>query len=232
MSDPILIGHRGAMAEITENTMASFLRAVDVGAAMVEFDVHLSADGKAVVIHDPTIDRVADESSPIRSGTVADLPWSALSTVVLRGGHAIPTLDEVLDGVGVPMLLEIKAPAAVEAVLAAVRGRDIDWALSRIISFGTEALARVRELAPALPIAPITTTVDEEYWALADRLRAETISTVHWESVPAAVVDRAHETGRTVTAGGLGLEDLALFRRIGIDGFCTDDPRTVADDLR
>ena len=52
-----VIGHRGASHEAPENTMAAFTRALDLGADGIEFDVHLTRDGHAVVIHDVTLDR-------------------------------------------------------------------------------------------------------------------------------------------------------------------------------
>jgi glycerophosphoryl diester phosphodiesterase len=51
------VGHRGASAYAPENTVAAFDEAVRLGARAVEFDVRVSADGVAVVIHDETVDR-------------------------------------------------------------------------------------------------------------------------------------------------------------------------------
>lgn len=49
---PKIIAHRGYSAKAPENTMASFKKAVEFGASAIEFDLHLSADGKLVVHHD------------------------------------------------------------------------------------------------------------------------------------------------------------------------------------
>ncbi len=56
-SRPLLLGHRGARAvkSIPENTIASFDRALADGCDGFEFDVRLTADGEAVVYHDPKI---------------------------------------------------------------------------------------------------------------------------------------------------------------------------------
>src|SRR5688572_14978165 len=51
------VGHRGAMGLRPENTLESFDLAFDLGAHMVELDVHLSKDGHPVVIHDDTLAR-------------------------------------------------------------------------------------------------------------------------------------------------------------------------------
>jgi glycerophosphoryl diester phosphodiesterase len=55
MSRPLLLGHRGARAvrSLSENTIASFDRALADGCDGFEFDVRLTADGEAVVCHDP-----------------------------------------------------------------------------------------------------------------------------------------------------------------------------------
>lgn len=52
---PLLLGHRGARAvkSIPENTFESFDRALSDGCDGFEFDVRLTADGEAVICHDP-----------------------------------------------------------------------------------------------------------------------------------------------------------------------------------
>lgn len=55
-----IIAHRGARSLAPENTLAAFRMAALAGADMVEFDVHLSADGVPVVIHDDTLERTTD----------------------------------------------------------------------------------------------------------------------------------------------------------------------------
>lgn len=57
MSRPLLLGHRGARAvkSTPENTIASFDRALADGCDGFEFDVRLTADGEAVVCHDPKV---------------------------------------------------------------------------------------------------------------------------------------------------------------------------------
>jgi glycerophosphoryl diester phosphodiesterase len=49
------IGHRGASKEFRENTLPAFQRAIELGADGVELDVHVTADGVAVVHHDPGV---------------------------------------------------------------------------------------------------------------------------------------------------------------------------------
>ena len=63
-----MIAHRGASAELPENTLPAFERAIELGADFVELDVHARADGELVVTHDaprrraplPTLAEVLD----------------------------------------------------------------------------------------------------------------------------------------------------------------------------
>jgi glycerophosphoryl diester phosphodiesterase len=57
---PLRIAHRGARGLAPENTIDAFRKAVELGSDMIEFDVHLSRDGHAVVVHDDTLVRCSD----------------------------------------------------------------------------------------------------------------------------------------------------------------------------
>lgn len=118
-----VIGHRGAAAHAPENTLPSFEVALRQGADALELDVHLSADGVPVVIHDPTLDRTTDGR-----GGVAALPLERIRaadagarftrdggrTFPYRGrGISVPPLAEVVRSFpSVPLLIEVKAARA------------------------------------------------------------------------------------------------------------------------
>lgn len=58
VAHPIVIGHRGAAGDYPENTLLSFEAALADGAAVLESDVHLTADGVPILLHDPGLERV------------------------------------------------------------------------------------------------------------------------------------------------------------------------------
>ena len=75
--------HRGASGYRPENTMEAFELAIKQGADGIELDVHTSADGELIVMHDETVDRVTDKTGLIKDMTLAqvrrtkwDLPCS------------------------------------------------------------------------------------------------------------------------------------------------------------
>lgn len=117
-----VVGHRGVAAHAPENTMESFRQALDAGAECVEFDVHLSADGVPVVIHDVTLDRTTDATGAVASLPAARIRSADAGARFTRDGQSypyrgrgvhVPTLEEVLRDLGdVPLLIEIKTGRA------------------------------------------------------------------------------------------------------------------------
>ncbi|HET6671163.1 MAG TPA: glycerophosphodiester phosphodiesterase family protein [Pyrinomonadaceae bacterium] len=70
---PLIIGHRGASALAPENTLAAFRRAIADGADGIEFDVRLSRDGVAVVVHDATLERTGSQKHRVSDLTADEL---------------------------------------------------------------------------------------------------------------------------------------------------------------
>ena len=106
--------HRGLHnSERAENSMSAFKAAVDAGYG-IELDIRLSKDGKLVVFHDDTLDRVCG-----REGKVIDFTAEELAGFKLRGTEdGIPLFSDVLKLVDgkVTLLVEIKEDAGVSAV--------------------------------------------------------------------------------------------------------------------
>jgi glycerophosphoryl diester phosphodiesterase len=151
----IVYAHRGAAAERPENTLASFRRALELGADALETDVHLTADGAIVAIHDPDGARVAGVERAISRSTLAEVKaWDAGYVFVNdRGerpfagqGHRIATLDEILGDLGdVRVNIDLKAdePKLALRFIEVVRRHDAE---GRVVaaSFGRGPLRRLR----------------------------------------------------------------------------------------
>lgn len=146
---PPVIGHRGAAGLAPENTLASFERAADLGCAMVEFDVRLSADHVPVVFHDDTLDRCTSAGGPVSARTA-----DALQDL------NIPTLAQVLALClrrGLAVNIEIKPDRGAEAATAraALEAAGALWPGDRlpplISSFRRTSLAMARDIAPHWP---------------------------------------------------------------------------------
>jgi glycerophosphoryl diester phosphodiesterase len=132
----LVYAHRGAAAEQPENTLASFRRALELGADALETDVHLTADGAIVATHDADARRATGVARSLRACTLREIQsWDAGYVFVNeRGerpfvgqGHRIPTLEELL--VELPRVrlnvdLKSKEPALVERFLELSRRHD------------------------------------------------------------------------------------------------------------
>jgi len=179
-----VFGHRGASGLAPENTLASFAKAVEFGVHGVELDVHASADGEVVVIHDERVDRTTNGR-----GLVRELPLDALRRLDAGGGERIPTLGEVLGALPEHVVanVELKAAGCAEAVAKVLAETRLDILVS---SFDHMELARFRRFAPKVPCAPLaarwrdgleTVALALDAWAvnLADRIASpEHIATV------------------------------------------------------
>jgi len=66
-------GHRGSPRIFPENTIASMQQAKHEGAELIEFDVSLTKDGVAVILHDDTLDRTTNMTGAIRDFLFKDL---------------------------------------------------------------------------------------------------------------------------------------------------------------
>jgi glycerophosphoryl diester phosphodiesterase len=153
---PLVFGHRGASALETENTVAAFTRAIADGADGVELDVQRCASGEVVVFHDADLARLAG-----RLGRIREMPWRLLRKLQLCGGGTIPTLDEVLEALPSPALVnvEIKCEglfpkgcrALVDAVADVVDRADAGGRVL-ISSFHPAAVWYWQRLRPTVPV--------------------------------------------------------------------------------
>ena len=136
MSQPIVVSHAACAGHAPENTLAGLRLALHMGAHAIEIDVHLSADGIPVLIHDDSVDRTTDGRGAVASLTLAELRElraGARSPFETFRGEKVPTLAEALELTRgrVLLVIEIKPPHIEEAAPRgkANRGRGCFWPL-------------------------------------------------------------------------------------------------------
>ncbi len=151
---PLLIAHRGASVDAPENTIAAFELALEQGADGLELDVHLSADGHPVVIHDFTLERTTDGAGPVSALRVRELKRLDAGGWHDRRfqGQRIQTLQEVLERFRdrTRFWLELKGgstlyPGLEERVVSTIEIYDV---VDRVLvqSFDPGAIGEVRTL--------------------------------------------------------------------------------------
>lgn len=114
---PRVLAHRGLAIEAPENTLLAFAKALAVGVEFIETDVHESADGVAIVSHDPDLSRVAGREVRVDQLTAAEL-----RRVDLGFGQGFSTLAEALDGFpDARFNIDVKSAGAVLPTVEAIR---------------------------------------------------------------------------------------------------------------
>ncbi|KIH42465.1 glycerophosphodiester phosphodiesterase family protein [Ancylostoma duodenale] len=123
-------GHRGAPKSFPENGMAGFIQAKNDGADLIEFDVALTKDGEAVLLHDDDLDRTTNLSGPIREKTLAQLARANISANFTRTtkGNLAPVQNE-----GIPKLEAVVKWAVENNMKMLFDVKDSDPELVKII---------------------------------------------------------------------------------------------------
>ncbi|MGJ9486249.1 glycerophosphodiester phosphodiesterase family protein [Actinotignum sp. GS-2025b] len=155
----LIIAHRGGGNEYPENSLRAFEALYRAGFRHIESDVHATADGVAVILHDPLLDRTTDGVGPISAHT-----WAEVAQVRNEAGERPPRLDEVLDAFPDAVFnLDAKSDAAVEPLVAAVRRTG---AAGRVC-LASFSQARVERMRSRLPGATFSLGRSAVAWLMA-----------------------------------------------------------------
>jgi glycerophosphoryl diester phosphodiesterase len=225
------IGHRGAAGVAPENTIASFRRAVALGAQAVELDVQRTKDGHLVVMHDDTVDRTTDGIGRVADLTLAQirrLDAGSWKGTEFAGEH-VPTLDEVAEALPPEILLfvEIKggaarAPGIEEDVLRFIARGAGDRV--RASSFDHRVLARLRALDRDIGLGALFECLPADPVALAWGCGATALHPSFGYVVP-ELVAAAHAKGIEVHTWTVNdPDDIARIRAMRVDGIFSDHP--------
>ncbi len=219
---PFLVAHRGAPRERPENTLPSFLRALELGAEGIELDVHGTCDGVVIVHHDP-VPRAIAPSGRLANRRIDALTFDEVQGLSVGGIALIPTLAEALAVVRgrADVFIEIKASGIERAVVDAIQ-RSSAPARCAIHSFDEHVVQRVAELAPEIRRGILFERRPQDVTALMQRAMALDVWP-SWEEVDPALVEEVHAAGGRVIPWTVNDPSLARdFAAMGVDGLCTD----------
>jgi glycerophosphoryl diester phosphodiesterase len=209
---PLLLGHRGARAvkSIPENTIASFDRCMVDGCDGFEFDVRLTADGEAVIYHDPKVGRVH-----IARANAEQLP-------------ELPRLHDVLARYSNAFLdIELKVAGLEKIVIKAVKEKPKQRFV--VSSFLPEVLKAVHAAHATIPLGLICETRAQlRKWK---QLPLEYVIP-HYTLVNQDLIREVHAAGKRVLVWTVNLA--ATMRRFavwGVDGIISDSPKRLKETL-
>lgn len=218
-----MIAHRGVCGLERENTCAAFVAAGNRSYYGVETDVHRTADGKFIIIHDDTTERVTGISCTVeetdfdtlRALRVKDLDGS------FRGDLQFPSLEEyirICKKYDKEAVLELKnhfEPKDIEAIIAIIR--EIGW-LERttFISFDLPNMLCIREMLPDQKAQYLVETFGDD---LLDILTKNQLDLdIDYQGISAEQVKACHDAGILVNVWTVNdPEDGKRLAQYGVD---------------
>ena len=213
--------------------MRSFRSAIAAGCDMIECDVHLSSDGRLVVIHDHTLDRTTNGT-----GLVRDLTAAELRKLDAGDGEKIPLLQEVIElAIGkVGLVIEVKQLPPLyqgleEKLLNMLRqlGAVPECA---VVSFNHTTIHQIRKMEPTLQLGILEGARPIHPAKLLLEAGADVYSP-HWGAADPEVVKEVHAAGGAVAVWPVDDETaIAWCRYCKPDAVFTNRPQEVGAELR
>jgi glycerophosphoryl diester phosphodiesterase len=236
---PRLVAHRGGGTLAPENTLAAIRLGQSLGYRAHEFDVKLTLDGEAVLMHDATLERTAGTK-----GRAADLTLAQLKALDAGAWHSaefrgepIPTFEaaaKLLRSKETMAHVEIKPTPGFDsetgARVAELTAKYWEGAAVPPVfsSFSYEALVAAKHAAPRIPRGWLIDTFTDADW---DRLQALDCASLHtsWKTISHARIRELRDAGYQVMI--YTVNDAARARELldaGASGLFTDNLREFA----
>ena len=213
--------------------MRSFRSAIAVGCDLVECDVHLSSDGRLVVIHDHTLERTTNGAGLVRDHSAAEL-----RKLDAGEGEKIPLLQEVVElALGnVGLVIEVKQvpplyPGLEEKLVNMLRqlGAVSECA---VVSFNHAVIHELRKMEPTLQLG-ILEGARPLHPARMLREAGADVYSPHWGATDPDVVKEVHAAGGAVGVWPVDDEAaIAWCRWCRPDSIFSNRPKEVLAALR
>lgn len=244
---PVPIAHRGSRVLWPENTDTSFQGAYELGYRHFETDLHITADGVPVCLHDPTVDRTTNATGPVEHMTLADL--QALDAGYRHGtadgypyretGSTVPTLQWLLTAFpDTSVVLDLKSDGLAEPLAALIDELGVHERLI-VGSFSDARLAKFRAITSGRVPTSVGPTL-ARLWVLASRVgrgaggqAAALQLPTHMRGVRVVderLVTAAHSAGLQVHVWTVNEPaEMTRLLDMGVDGIVTDRPDLLKD---
>lgn len=222
----LCIGHRGAMGHAPENTLASFRKALELGAPCVELDVFRVA-GSLMVFHDLRLERTTNGS-----GYLLERDFQYLRSLDAGLGQKIPTLREVFETIDMRagVNIELKGPDTARPVVDFISLlREQGWTDNLILvsSFNHRELAEVSRLDSRIRLGAVIVGLPVDDAAFAAGLGAYSVHP-SLDFIDRRFVDDAHARGMRVFVFTVDHpDDIGNMEILGVDGIFTGYPERV-----
>lgn len=234
-----IVSHRGGRNEIEENTLPGFKSALEAGITGYELDVHVTADGKYVIMHDSKIERMTG-----REGVIEEMKYADLRAIKTRDGNLIPSLEEVValfnkyPGIYVEFEMKTKdrkyytpdvLARYLDDVHAIINKSKPASSLYLMTTFDVRTLFLLKERHPEQEVMLIANDgLSQRVIADAKAIGTKRIA-VSGKKVTVSEVEKAHKDGFILNLWpAKDVKSAIMLWMMGADYVCCDVPRELA----
>ena len=224
----MIIGHRGAMGHIAENTIPSIKKAMELGVDGIEIDVFKCKSGELVVFHDERLERLTNSS-----GFIESLELDLIKKILVLEEYKIPTLEEVLQLIDgqVKLNIELKGYETASPTNHLINQyiNKGGWTDDKFIisSFKWDELEKFRSINKIVSIAILTEFDPIEAIPIAKKLDALAINP-NYKSLNEDNINEIHANGFKIFSYTINeFSDIKRMIELGVDAIITDYPERV-----
>ena len=228
--DILVVGHRGAMGHVLENTIESVQKAIELNVDGIEIDVFKSKTGELVVYHDPFLSRLSNSNAFIEQ-----ISLDSIKKIELIGGYFIPTLKEIVDIIPEKIFLNIE-----------LKGQDTSFETNKIItnylktynfpvskfiisSFRWDELKKIRSFNKDIPIAVLVDSLYkiDDAIKLAKQINAVSLNP-NKNFITKEIVNKIQSNNIKVYPYTINTpRNIRRVRFMGVDAIITDYPERI-----
>ena len=230
------IAHRGFSGKYPENTNIAFVKALTEGYCDgIEVDVHMTKDGKLVIIHDSKLDRTTTGTGFIKDYTLEEvLQFDAgIKYDPKYKGEKLSSIDTALDLVkkyNVRLYIEIKnSENEYKGIEKKIVEKVEEFELQDkvfLYSYNGDSIKRVKLLDPCIKTGLLSKGVT---WDIRDYRYADIISFCY-EAADQEAIETIHSIGKKITVWTVDeISDMKKMIALGVDAIITNYPDTLND---
>ena len=224
----LLIGHRGAMGLLPENTLSSIELAINLGCDAAEIDVFKCESGELVVFHDKTLEKLTNAT-----GYIEALDIDSIQKIEVLEGYTIPTLNEVLDLIQGRIFINIELKGSQTAIktneILNNYLKNNLWSSDKFLisSFDWDELKIFRKVNQKVPVAVITEDDPLDAIPVALELNAVAINP-DYKTLNSTNIKKIKEKKLKIYPWTVNeIDDINMMIDFQVDGIITDYPDRI-----
>lgn len=239
---PIIIAHRGASAYAPENTILAFKKAIEMGATIIETDVHQTKDGVVVIMHDLSVDRTTNGK-----GLIKDISYNDFKQLFIVQQKNVlkenpPTLEEAIIAINgrCKLLIELKKgnsyyPNIENNILELINKYNAHSWISTIHSFEKEPLLNIAKRDSNINLQklivfkfPLVSFNFDEHFSKDDYNNWQGVN-VYYKFCSKKLVRKLHKLNKTVYVWTVNKPRIARkMAKRKVDGIITNYPNILS----